>query len=231
MKIDSIEERSGNSLTVTLNLHRTATAFAFEIAEISARAGIHCRDQHEFARESQTSGCARDRHFSVFQWLAHHFERGAFEFRQLIEKKNAVVGKAYFARSGECAAAKKSNVADGVMRRTKRTRRNKRFFAVQKSGNAVDLCRLDGFIERNRRNDCRNSFRQHRLSGTRRPNHENIVTAGDRDLDCALHMRLSFHVGKIDIVVLVRREKSAEIAAGRQEWKFSTQKLKRLPQV
>ena len=99
------ERLSGNSLAVTLHLDRTAAAFAFEIAEISARARIHCRDQHEFARESQTSGCARDRHFSVFQWLAHHFERGAFEFRQLIEKKNAVIRQAHFARRRERSAA------------------------------------------------------------------------------------------------------------------------------
>src|ERR1041384_3246324 len=52
VKIDSVEEGTGNSLTVPLNLNRTASAFAFEIAEISARTGIHCRDEHELARKS-----------------------------------------------------------------------------------------------------------------------------------------------------------------------------------
>ena len=39
-------------LAITLDLYRTASALAFEIAEIAAGAGVHRRDQHEFAWES-----------------------------------------------------------------------------------------------------------------------------------------------------------------------------------
>ena len=52
MKIDPVEQGTGNSLPIPLNLHGTASAFPFEIAEISTGAGIHRRDQHEFAWES-----------------------------------------------------------------------------------------------------------------------------------------------------------------------------------
>ena len=50
----------------------------------------------EFARKSQTSGDARARHFSAFERLSHHFQGGAFEFRQLIQEKDADVREADF---------------------------------------------------------------------------------------------------------------------------------------
>jgi hypothetical protein len=40
MKINPIEERSRDPLAIALDLHRTAAAFAFEVAKISARAGM-----------------------------------------------------------------------------------------------------------------------------------------------------------------------------------------------
>jgi len=41
MEIDAIEQRSGDSLAVTLDLERTTAAFAFQIAEVSAGTGVH----------------------------------------------------------------------------------------------------------------------------------------------------------------------------------------------
>ena len=154
VQIDPVEQRPRNSLAIALHLHRTAAAFAFEIAEISTRAGVHRRDQHEFAGKGEAAGCARDRYFSVLERLTHYFQGGSFELWQLIEKKDAIVGKAHFTRSRERSAAEQADVADGVMRRAKRPRRDKRFFAVEKSGNAVDLGGLDRFIKRHRRNNC-----------------------------------------------------------------------------
>ena len=61
VQIDAIEQRTGNALAITLHLHRAATAFAFQIAEISAGTGIHRRDEHELGRKSDTAGGARDR--------------------------------------------------------------------------------------------------------------------------------------------------------------------------
>ncbi len=41
VQIDPVEERTGNSLPVTLDLHRATAAFAFQIAEVTAGAGVH----------------------------------------------------------------------------------------------------------------------------------------------------------------------------------------------
>ena len=39
-------QRSGNSLPITLDLERPTPAFAFQIAEITARAGVQARGAH-----------------------------------------------------------------------------------------------------------------------------------------------------------------------------------------
>src|SRR5438128_6035262 len=133
MKINPIEERARDPLAIALDLHRTAAAFAFEVAEISARARVHRRHQHEFTWEGEAAGRARDRYFSVFERLTHHFQRRSFELRQLIEKKDAIVGEAHFARSGERTAAEQTDVADGVMGRSERSRGDERFFTIEKA--------------------------------------------------------------------------------------------------
>ncbi len=57
------------------------------------------------------------------------------------------------------------------------------------------------------------------------------MSARDRDFNCALYVRLSFDVAKIDIVTLMRREKFRHVAARRVHRLLPTQKFKRLPQI
>src|SRR5581483_8510390 len=105
VQIDPIEEGTRDSLAVTLHLQRTAATFAFQVSEISTRAGVHRRNEHEFARKSQAARGPGDRHFYVLQRLPHHFERRTFEFGKLIEKKNAVVRETDLAGRGKCATS------------------------------------------------------------------------------------------------------------------------------
>src|SRR5256885_15988712 len=79
MEIDPIEERAGNSLAITMDLGGAAAAFAFQIAEVTARTWIHRGDEHELGRERDAAGGARHGDFAIFERLAHHFEGGAFE--------------------------------------------------------------------------------------------------------------------------------------------------------
>src|SRR5438045_1672535 len=51
VEIDAIEQRAGDALTIALHLHRAAAAFAFKIAEVAAREGIHCGNKHELGRK------------------------------------------------------------------------------------------------------------------------------------------------------------------------------------
>ena len=105
VQVDAIEQWTGNALPITLHLHRAATAFAFQIAEVATRAGVHRRHEHELGRKSDRAGRARDGDATIFERLAQHFERRAFELRQFIEKEDAVVRDAHFAGRGNGRAA------------------------------------------------------------------------------------------------------------------------------
>src|ERR1700694_2237469 len=78
VQIDAIEQGSGNSLPITRDLERPASALALQVAEVSARARIHRRHEHELGRKSHAASRARDSDFAVFERLPHYFERGAF---------------------------------------------------------------------------------------------------------------------------------------------------------
>src|SRR5579884_3196188 len=47
VQVDAVEERAGYALSIALHLQRSAAAFAFEVAEVAAWAGVHRRYQHE----------------------------------------------------------------------------------------------------------------------------------------------------------------------------------------
>ena len=50
-----------------------------------------------------------------FEGLAQGFERRPGELGQLVEKEHAVMGEADFTGIWKCAAAKQTDIADGVM--------------------------------------------------------------------------------------------------------------------
>src|SRR6185437_1479338 len=99
-----------------------AMALACGVSEISARAGIHGRREHESGRESDGNGCARDGHSSVLKGLAHDLQNVALKFGQFIQEENSVVAKRHLTRTRHGATSYQPGVADGVMRRAKRTR-------------------------------------------------------------------------------------------------------------
>jgi len=195
------------------------------------RARVHRGDEHELGWERDAASGAGDGYLSVFERLAHDFERGSLELGELIEKQDAVMGEAYFPGRGNSGAAEETDVGDGVMRRTEWSRRDKRLLAIQHPGNAVDLRALDRFFERHRRHDRRDPFRQHRFSGPGRADHEQIVAAGDGDFDGALDVSLAFYVGEIDLVVLVSREERSQIAISRGDQRFPPNELESLAEI
>ena len=47
VQIDTVQQRAGDALSITLHLGGTATAFAFEVAKVAAWTRIHRGDEHE----------------------------------------------------------------------------------------------------------------------------------------------------------------------------------------
>ncbi len=81
VQIDAIEQRAGDALAVALHLDWAAAAFALEIAEVTARAGIHRRHQHELGGKCDAPRRARHSDFPILQRLAHHLQCGSFKLR------------------------------------------------------------------------------------------------------------------------------------------------------
>lgn len=196
-----------------------------------ARTWIHRSHKHELGRERHAARRPRNGDLSVFQRLPHHFERGAFELRQLIEKQNPVVREAHFAGRWNGGAAEQPDIRDGVMWRAKGPGGDERLFAVEHSRDAVDLRALDRLLERHRGHDRGDPFRQHRFAGTGRTDHQQVVPAGDRHFNGAFDVALPFHVTEIDLVILVGGEERSEIARRRFDRRFASNELECFPQV
>src|SRR5947209_1964057 len=95
----------------------------------------------------------------------------------------------------------------------------------------MDLGALDRFLQRHRRDDGGDAFRQHRLSGTGRSDHKQVMSARDCHLDRALHMALSLHVTEIDVVTLMGLEKGAQVTKGRLHCDLAPVELESLPKI
>ena len=79
MDVDAVEKRPRNLRDVALNLRRRAVALARRIAEESARARIHRRNQHESGRKTDGKRRAGYGDAAVLQRLAQHFEHIALK--------------------------------------------------------------------------------------------------------------------------------------------------------
>src|SRR5207253_1923018 len=89
-----------NSCESESNLHHCFRCFVpmralqFVLESLANRACCLFRaaeTRSRIAREGHAAGCSRNGNASILQRLTHHFQRGTMKFRQLIEKKHAVV--------------------------------------------------------------------------------------------------------------------------------------------
>src|SRR5262245_9377212 len=67
----------------------------------------------------------------------------------------------------------------------------------QHSGDRVDSRRLETFLKSHRRQNCWDTFREHRLACSWRPDEKHVVSAGHRDLDGAFCVKLSAYVAEV----------------------------------
>ncbi|GBE28988.1 hypothetical protein BMS3Bbin03_02946 [bacterium BMS3Bbin03] len=148
MNIDSIQERPGNSCPVALNLRDGTGALVAGIGQIAAGTGIHRRRQHKIGRVGNGQCRPGNGDLSVFQRLPHHFQHIFLEFRQFIQKQNAVVRQAHFTRMGNLSAADQPGIADGVMGRAERPGGDKSFIRCQSAGNRVNFCGFQCLFKR-----------------------------------------------------------------------------------
>src|SRR4051812_44035243 len=90
------------------------------MSQIAARAWIHRRDQLEVRRELCLTRGTRNRDAARLQRFAQRFEDAPLEFRQLVEKQDAVMRERDLSRSRVAAAAHERDRRSGMMRSTER---------------------------------------------------------------------------------------------------------------
>ena len=139
--------------------------------------------------------------------LTQDFENVAAELRHLVEKEHAVVREADLAWARMLAAADERDVRDRVMRRAERPLGQQPRAGRQESGDRVDRRRLERLLERQRRQDRRDSPRHHRLARAGRADHQHVVAARGGDLERAARQRLAVDVRE---VAVERRVAAAE---------------------
>src|SRR5688572_3781118 len=68
VQVDPVEEWAADLGTIALNLGGRAATFVLRVAEISARARVHRRNEHEGAGQRDFAGAARDRNLAFLKW-------------------------------------------------------------------------------------------------------------------------------------------------------------------
>ncbi len=105
----------------------------------------------------------------------------------------------YLTGFGEGAAADQRRLADGMMRKPKRSRTDDARARDEQSADAVNLCHFERFVQRHRRKNGRQPSRQHRFPASWRTHEQQIVAAGRGDFERAFGRELTAHVGEIAV--------------------------------
>src|SRR5690242_1806475 len=107
------------------------------------------------------------------------------KFREFIQKKHAVMGQTYLSGSRLSSSSKQAGIGNSMMRTAKRAGRDETILLVQKTADTVYFGCFDRFLQRERRQDGRNPFRDHRFPRTWGAEHQNIrsyfLRAGKKD--------------------------------------------------
>jgi len=127
------------------------------------------------------AGGPGDRDRPILQRLSERLDRTAPELGELVEEQDPVVGQRDLAGAGRSAAADQRRRGDGVVRGAERPLAHQS--AGAETDRRVDLGGLERLVARERRQDGRNPAREHGLADPGRPDHEEVVPAGDRDLE------------------------------------------------
>ena len=199
VQVDAVEQRAGEPRLILAGAARQLAAMAGEagLARAAAAARVHGGDQHEARRIGDAVVGARDRDLAALERLAQRVEHARIELGEFVEKQHAAVRERDLARLGAQAAADQRRHAGRVMRRAERPCVGQRA-AFELAGDRGDHRDLEQLGRHERRQDRRQPRRQHRLAGARRPDHQQIVPAGGRDLERTLGAFLAADVLEIE---------------------------------
>ena len=166
------------------------------VAARPARAEVHRRDELEARREDHPARHPRNADVAVLERLPQRLERGALELGQLVEKEHAAVREARLAGPRHAAAAARSAPRprpSGAARGTAGA--DERRFPAAGRRDRVDARHLERRVVVQRRQDPRQTPREHRLARAGRPGEEQVVPSGGSDLERPARPLLAANLG------------------------------------
>jgi hypothetical protein len=184
-QIESIEQRARELVTVCSDALRGAGALRRRVAPASTGAQVHRPNEHEPCRKERSSLRASNLDRTVLERLAKRFQRRSIELRQLVQEEDALVGQAGLPRLRARPAAHDRSRGRGVVRSAKRRALDEGTPGRQEARHRVDAGHLEGFLQRQGRQDPWKASGQHRLPGSGGPGEQKVVPAGRGELQSA----------------------------------------------
>ena len=203
LQVDSVEQRTGQTVQILLNGSLGAGA-AFR-AVPAAFAGIHRGNELKPCRIRHLTGDTRDGNSAVLKRLAQGFEHIAAEFRKFIQKQHTAVRERDLAGDGQPPCGTRTAchcVGRGIMVRC--TERPFGTFdrLLSSADGGPDTDNLQPFAVRQRRQNGGKALCSHALARTGRSGKKHVVSACSRDLERAFDRVLTEHMRKIQRIVL-----------------------------
>ena len=124
MRIDPVEQRSGDSLAVPGDGVLVAPAVPDATAIPPAGARVRCGDELKVCGKHDRAASPCKHHLALFEYLAERLQRSALELGQLVEKEDSKVCQRDLSRTRWSAAAEQSGPRRTVVWRAKRARAN-----------------------------------------------------------------------------------------------------------
>jgi hypothetical protein len=170
------------------------------MAEVTAGARIHRRDELKTRRKCRLARGTRDVNLSRLERLAQHLEHLAIPLGELVEKQHSVMRQRNLARPRIASTADERDGGRSVMRRP--IRAASPILVPKAARQRLQGSRLQCLVLRHRWQQSRKPLRKHRFSGSRGAQHQQAVSARGGDLERAFRMRLAAHIDQIGSLAL-----------------------------
>ena len=165
-------------------------------ARHAAAAWVHSSNPLDLGRIGNAMVGTGDDAFARFQRLPQGIEDLRREFGKLVEKKHAVMGEGNFAGSRADPAAYHGRHGGGVVRGMEGPAVGQ-LAAQELAGDRCDHRDVQQFARQKWRKNRGEPLRQHGLARSRRADHQQIVTAGRRNLKCTAGAFLPPDIGEV----------------------------------
>lgn len=199
------------------------------VSKMSARTRIHCGNEEETARESETSGGTGNGNEAIFEWLTEDFQDVALKFGEFVKEEDTIVSEADFAGLRIDAAAQKTGIADGMMRGTERAFAEERFARGKDAQGGVNAAGFESFLLGHGRENAGHTLSEHTFAGAGRSDENDVMSACGGDFEGAFCGALTFDLAEIGDVLPVGFQK--EIAGiGSQRGNFAGKSGDRFPE-